>query len=107
MDLGHDVMHLQQPGWMRLAVNHPNFSGLQMDQRTLLFIPAHFVQSIKIGDSKDSDFFRVESDISLSANPVVDFTYTPTSPEVTIYVNMVDSKGKNYFLEQKLLTADA
>ena len=58
----------------RLEILHPNNSGMQMNQITLLYIPAKYIEKIEIsqGGSKVLD---IDGSISLSENPVVEFDY--------------------------------
>jgi sulfur-oxidizing protein SoxY len=60
----------------QVQVRHPNYSGMQMDQITRLYIPAYFVDSLKI--FRDNDFLlSMEGGISISENPTVRFNYAP------------------------------
>ena len=61
----------------QLLVRHPNNSGMQMDQVTRLYLPAHFVSSITIWQDREK-LLRVESGISISENPEFRFDYRPT-----------------------------
>lgn len=65
---------------VQLQIRHPNYSGLQMDQLTGHYRPAHFVRSINItGDGKP--VMSVEGAISLSENPTIRFKYQPQGAE--------------------------
>ncbi len=58
----------------QLMIRHPNYSGFQMDQITMLYIPAHFVDSIEV--SYDGRLvMKVEGAISLSEDPNIRFFY--------------------------------
>lgn len=58
----------------QIMIRHPNYSGLQMDQLTMLYIPAHFVREIEVKRG-DSLVFKMEGGISLSENPSFRFAY--------------------------------
>jgi sulfur-oxidizing protein SoxY len=58
----------------QIMIRHPNYSGLQMDQLTMLYIPAHFVRSIELKRGDDL-VFKMEGGISLSENPTFRFTF--------------------------------
>lgn len=58
----------------QLMIRHPNFSGFQMDQITMLYIPAHFVDSIEVTYDKQL-VMKVEAAISLSEDPNIRFFY--------------------------------
>lgn len=53
---------------VQLMVRHPNYSGMQMDQVTRLYIPADFVQHIRLWHG-DAPVVAIESGISISENP--------------------------------------
>lgn len=58
----------------QLMIRHPNYSGFQMNQVTMLYIPAHFVDSIEV--TYDSQLvMKVEAAISLSEDPNIRFFY--------------------------------
>jgi sulfur-oxidizing protein SoxY len=60
----------------QLMIRHPNYSGMQMDQATRLYMPAHFISSIKIWQGEDL-LLGIESGISISENPEIRFDYRP------------------------------
>jgi len=61
---------------VELMIRHPNYSGMQMDQVTRLYVPAHFVSSIKIWHGEDL-LLGIETGISISENPEFRFDYHP------------------------------
>ncbi len=58
----------------QIMIRHPNNSGFQMDQVTMLYIPAHFVDLIEVRQD-DKLIMKVEGGISLSENPNLRFFY--------------------------------
>jgi sulfur-oxidizing protein SoxY len=60
----------------QLLVRHPNYSGMQMDQLTRLYVPAHFVTTIRIWQGADL-LLSIEGGISISENPEFRFDYRP------------------------------
>lgn len=60
----------------QLQIRHPNHSGLQMDQVTGYYIPAHFVQTIDIRQGEKS-ILSIEGAISLSEDPSIRFRFKP------------------------------
>lgn len=58
----------------QIAIRHPNYSGLQMDQVSMLYIPAHFIRQIEMKRG-DALVFKMEGGISLSENPSFRFAY--------------------------------
>ena len=58
----------------QIMIGHPNNSGLQRDQVTLLYIPAFFVNELRL-QQDDSLVLAMEGGISLSEDPNIRFTY--------------------------------
>jgi sulfur-oxidizing protein SoxY len=67
----------------QLMIGHPNNSGLQMDQVTLLYTPAFFVNELKIWQD-DSPVLAMEGGISISENPNIRFSYIPNGKQVRV-----------------------
>ena len=59
-----------------LLISHPNANGMQMDQLTRNYIPARFIQTIKVSRG-DTLVFDLEADISLSEDPAITFRFRP------------------------------
>ena len=78
----------------RLEIMHPNNSGMQMNQITLLYIPARYIDHIDISQG-DTRLVEITGSISLSENPVVEFDYRMggTGPFV---INVSDSDGTKW-----------
>ncbi|MEQ1718458.1 MAG: quinoprotein dehydrogenase-associated SoxYZ-like carrier, partial [Hyphomicrobium sp.] len=77
----------------QLMIRHPNYSGMQMNQLTGLYIPAKYVQKIEVKRG-DELVFKLESGISLSEDPNIRFTYAsgPSGSEA-IEVTATDTDG--------------
>jgi sulfur-oxidizing protein SoxY len=58
----------------QIMIGHPNNSGLQMDQVTQLYIPAFFVNELKLWQD-DSPVLSMEGGISISEDPNIRFAY--------------------------------
>ncbi|MGI9464330.1 MAG: quinoprotein dehydrogenase-associated SoxYZ-like carrier [Aestuariivirgaceae bacterium] len=58
----------------RLKLTHPNLTGLQMNQLTLQHIPARYVDTMTVWQG-DKQLFKLESGITLSENPEIEFEY--------------------------------
>jgi sulfur-oxidizing protein SoxY len=58
----------------QVMIGHPNNSGLQMDQVTQLYIPAFFVNELRLWQD-DSPVLSMEGGISISEDPNIRFTY--------------------------------
>jgi sulfur-oxidizing protein SoxY len=58
----------------QIMIGHPNNSGLQMDQVTQLYIPAFFINELRLWQD-DSLVLTMEGGISISEDPNIRFTY--------------------------------
>lgn len=58
----------------QIMIRHPNYSGLQMDQITMLYIPARFVHEIALKRG-DALVLKMEGGISISENPSFRFAF--------------------------------
>ncbi len=78
----------------QIMIRHPNYSGLQRDQVTQLFISAHFVNFIEVRQG-DETLFTVEGGISLSENPVIRFQYTDNGTD-DLVIRAEDTEGNEW-----------
>lgn len=78
----------------QLMIRHPNYSGLQMDQLTRNYIPAHFVREVGIRQGDDL-VMRMEGGISLSEDPNFRFTYRPNGA-ATISADAIDTEEQAF-----------
>jgi sulfur-oxidizing protein SoxY len=78
----------------QLMIRHPNYSGMQMDQLTRLYVPAHFVQTVHLWLG-DTLLLGIESGISISENPVYRFDYRPNDA-TEFRAEMKDSEGRTF-----------
>ncbi len=75
----------------QIMIRHPNYSGLQRDQVTQLFIGAHFINELEVRQGNEL-LFALEGGISISENPTFRFAYIDDgSPELTVHA--VDTEG--------------
>lgn len=75
----------------QIMIRHPNNSGLQMDQISRTYIPAHFVEYVEVRQGGDL-IFSMEGGISLSEDPNFRFSYAPNGAK-TISVQARDNRG--------------
>ena len=78
----------------QLMIRHPNYTGMQMDQVTRLYVPAHFVTKVHIWQGDDL-LLSIEGGISLSENPAFRFDYRPNGAG-SFRAEMGDSEGKSF-----------
>ncbi|GLK84313.1 quinoprotein dehydrogenase-associated SoxYZ-like carrier [Ancylobacter defluvii] len=109
-NIGQMKMRLVQPGQLgdatkanrfarvQLMIRHPNYSGLQMDQITRLYIPAKYVDRIEVKQG-DALILSMEGGISLSEDPNLQFSFEPTGQQ--IHVDAGDTDGRTFEGELK------
>ena len=76
----------------QVMVRHPNYSGLQMDQLTQLYIPAEFVHSLEVLQD-GALLFRMSGGISISEDPSFRFTYLDRGADA-LEVKASDTEGR-------------
>lgn len=75
---------------VELDIDHPSHSGMQMDQISLLFIPARYVETVEI-ETDGKPRFTLTGSISFSENPAIRFEIPGDS--VGVGVKMTDTEG--------------
>ncbi|HEU4625569.1 MAG TPA: quinoprotein dehydrogenase-associated SoxYZ-like carrier [Steroidobacteraceae bacterium] len=83
-----------KPLQAQLMVRHPNFNGMQMNQITRMYTPARFIKTTEVS-YEGANVFRLESDISMSTDPVVTFGFVPRNAG-KLHVRVVDSEDKTF-----------
>jgi sulfur-oxidizing protein SoxY len=79
------------PREAQIMIRHPNNSGLQRDQVTLLYVPAFFVREIRVWQG-DELVLAMDGGISMSEDPNIRFDYRPNgAPQFR--VEAVDTDG--------------
>lgn len=90
----HDEQKLGTPLLTQLGVSHPNITGMQLDQLTRMYSPAHFVQSIRV-TFEGEEVLSAETDISVSENPNLRFYFVPHKPG-ELRAEVLDNKGMRF-----------
>ena len=78
-----------------IKIRHPNNSGMQFDQISRNYIPAFYVHSI-VAEMNGEQLLEVETNFSMSENPVVRFQFAQVADTDSIKVFAVDSKNNRY-----------
>ncbi len=78
----------------QLMVSHPNINGLQMDQLTRLYMPAHFVKEIRVKYDGE-EVFSAETSFAISENPSFRFYLKPDRPG-TLTAEVTDTKDLTF-----------
>jgi sulfur-oxidizing protein SoxY len=82
------------PREAQIMIRHPNNSGLQRDQVTLLYILPFFVNEMNVWQG-DKLLFSMEGGISISEDPNFRFDFRPNGADV-FRVEAKDTDGKVY-----------
>lgn len=77
----------------QVSIRHPNNSGLQMDQVTRYFIPAHFIDSVRVSQGSEL-ILAMEGGISISEDPSFRFEYRPSGEPIR--VEITDTEGSRF-----------
>ena len=75
----------------QIMVRHPNNSGLQRDQVSLLYIPLFIVQQLRVWQG-DQLVLEMDGGISISEDPNIRFSYRPNGA-ATFRAEAVDTAG--------------
>ena len=87
-----------RPGALTAAevtVVHPNDTGFELNQVTVMYIPPHFVRSIAVRFAQQT-IFEADLDFSVSENPTLRFNFVPQGPG-ELRAEVVDSKDARFF----------
>jgi sulfur-oxidizing protein SoxY len=79
----------------QVMLRHPNYSGLQRNQVTHLFVPARFIDTLEVAQG-DQVLFRMEGGISISEDPTFRFRYTDLGADQSLTVRAHDTEGQNF-----------
>lgn len=96
-----NVTEIKMPGTSSSALihakvdlNHPNHTGMVMDQMTLLYTPMKMVSEVSVRQGGEL-LFTAEGSIGLSQNPVIEFDFKRGGAD-KIDVTMKDTDGGNW-----------
>ena len=87
-------LEVGKPARAQVMVSHPNFSGMQMDQVTRLYVPARFVKKIEVFHSEEK-LLTANLDFAISENPNIRFFFTPTGGD-DLRAEVLDSKNMTF-----------
>ena len=90
----HGQTQLAEPVAAQLMISHPNLNGLQMDQVTRLYAPAHFVRHIKVS-FEGEEVFSAETSFGISENPSFRFFFVPED-EGQLTAEITDTKDLQF-----------
>lgn len=79
----------------QVMLRHPNYSGLQRDQITHLFVPAWFIDTVEVRRGEEM-LFRMEGGISISEDPTFRFRYLDGGGGEALSVEAHDTDGGSF-----------
>jgi sulfur-oxidizing protein SoxY len=82
------------PTLAQLMIRHPNHSGLQMDQVTRLYAPAHFVTHVKVR-FEGEEILEAETSFAVSENPSFRFYLAPQH-DGELSAEVTDTQGRQF-----------
>lgn len=80
-----------------IKISHPNNSGMQFDQVSRNYIPAFFIHTIGL-EMDGKPLLTVDTNFSLSENPVIRLDFSPATDRSEMMVYSVDSKDNRFEL---------
>jgi sulfur-oxidizing protein SoxY len=75
----------------QIMIRHPNNSGLQRDQVSLLYIPLFIIHQLRVWQG-DQLILEMDGGISISENPNIRFSYLPNGAS-TFRAEAIDTEG--------------
>jgi sulfur-oxidizing protein SoxY len=84
-----------EPVLAQLMINHPNHSGLVMDQLTRQYTPAHFVRKVEVTYA-GRPVLTADLDFAISENPHLRFWFVPKPPQGELRATAVDSQDLRF-----------
>lgn len=91
---GTKGVKIDAPTTADVTVLHPNDTGFELNNVTVMFIPPHFVRSIKLSYA-ERKLFEAEMDFSVSENPTWRFHFVPHG-EGVLQAQVEDSKDARF-----------
>ncbi len=84
----------QQVNTAEVTVIHPNDTGFELNNVTVMYIPPHFVRSLRV-TANGAKLFDAELDFSISENPNLRFNFVPAG-KTELRAEVADSRELQY-----------
>ena len=88
-------VRMEQPTRADLTIIHPNDTGFELNQMTVMYIPPYFVRTVKVTYAQRK-VFDAELDFSVSENPTLRFNFVPHE-RGELRAEVIDSKDDRFF----------
>ena len=82
------------PNTAEVTVVHPNDTGFELNQLTVMYIPPHFVRTIEVSFA-GKPVFSADMDFSVSENPTLRFNFVPQGTG-ELRADVTDSKESRF-----------
>jgi len=89
-----DLLNPKLPASANIRIVHPNASGMQFDQISRTYIPAHFIHTM-VAEFNDQPLFRLDTNFSMSQDPQIGFNLGSTK-EGILKLYALDSKDQRF-----------
>ncbi len=97
---------LGKPTQAQVMISHPNLSGMQKDQVTQLYVPAHFVRKIDVMHGNEK-LLSAKLDFAVSENPNIRFYFVPNGKNDILSARAKDSKDSIFEKSLKIIVKDS
>ena len=97
-------LKVAEPNSAQLMISHPNLSGMQMNQVTQIYAPAHFVRHVKVS-YEGEEVFSAETGFGISENPSFRFFFVPEN-EGQLIAEVTDTKDLRFTQTLDVVPAD-
>ncbi len=87
-------LRMDQPVQADVTVLHPNDTGFELNQQTVMYIPPHFIRSIRVSYA-GRKVFDADVDFSVSENPTFRFNFVPHG-KGELRADVTDSKDAQF-----------
>jgi len=88
-------VEIGKPTLAQVMVSHPNFSGMQMDQVTRLYLPPLFVRKIEVKQGSKK-ILTADLDFAISENPNIRFYFVPKNEKEVLSATVLDSTDTKF-----------
>lgn len=88
------------PVTAQVVVSHPQYNGLQFDQKSRKYIPAHYINKIELSYAGEP-LIAMDAGISVSEDPSIRFTFTPEASG-TFEAKAFDTEENSYNIQKEI-----
>lgn len=93
-----------RPAPIDFSIRHPNDTGFELDNQTVMFIPPHFVRNVDIS-YQGSRIWQADLDFSISENPYFRINVIPGDGG-ELRADVEDSKGQRFSQQTSIAVTD-